>query len=255
MKTKGKRFRFYLFSKTLKPRSEKFINMLPWLPRPPQEASFTCVILTKSSTGRAQGRSGSRRLFRPGLSSSRSQGCEWQRGSWGGRLRRREEGVLQAEDGEAGTAPPGGAVAAAPPPGGGADAWLGNGGGGRNVEEAESLMSTGEREKRRWGGGGGCNGEGEDEQEEGEGKKQQQAPPPAAASLGSQGKLQGRGESGDSARLKKVGLDDECRDEFREELGARRGQAPPPATPTAIPPPASATPAPEAPPTAPPWHC
>lgn len=57
--------------------------------------------------------------------------------------------MLQAEDGEAGTAPPGGPAAAAPLPGGGADDWLGTGGGGRKVEAAESLMSTGEREKRR----------------------------------------------------------------------------------------------------------
>lgn len=57
--------------------------------------------------------------------------------------------MLQAEDGEAGTAPPGGQAAAAPLPGGGADDWLGTGGGGRKVEAAESLMSTGEREKRR----------------------------------------------------------------------------------------------------------
>lgn len=66
----------------------------------------TWVILVKSRTGRAQGLSGSRRRFSPGLSSRRSQGCEWQRGSWGGRLRRRDDGVLQAEDGEAGTGPP-----------------------------------------------------------------------------------------------------------------------------------------------------
>lgn len=205
----------------------------------------------KSRTGRAQGLSGSRRLFRPGLSSSRSQGCEWQRGSCGGRLRRRDDGVLQAEDGEAGTGHPRGAVAEQP--GGGTAAWLGTGGGGRNVEAAESLMSTGEREKRLCGGGGGWSGEGEEEQEEGEGKKQQQAPPPAAASLGSQGKLQGSGESGDSARLKKVGLDEECSEEFREELGARRGQAPPPAAPAPIAPPLA--PPPVTPPPAPPWHC
>lgn len=116
-------------------------------------------------------------------------------------------------------------------------------------------MSTGEREKRRWGGGGGWRGEGEEEQEEGEGKKQQQAPPPAAASLGSQGKLQGRGESGDSARLKKVGLDEECSDEFRDELGARRGQGPPAATPAPMTPPPVPDPPLEAPPPAAPWHC
>lgn len=120
------------------------------------------------------------------------------------------------------------------------------------MEATESLMSTGEREKRLWGGAGGWRGDGEDEQDDGEGKKQQQAPPPAAASIGSQGKLQGSGESGDSARLKKVGLDEEWRDEFREELGARRGHAPPPAAPgPRTPPPGPAT---VAPPT-PPWHC
>lgn len=95
-------------------------------------------------------------------------------------------------------------------------------------------MSTGDREKRRWGGGGGWSGEGEEEQEDG--KKQQQAPPPAASS-GSQGKFQGRGESGERARLKKVGLEEEWREELREELGARRGHGPPtaptPAPPTA----------------------
>lgn len=120
------------------------------------------------------------------------------------------------------------------------------------MEAAESLMSTGEREKRLWGGGGGWSGEGEEEQEEGEGKKQQQAPPPAAASLGSHGKLQGSGESGDSARLKKVGLDEECKDEFKEELGARRGQGPAPATMT---PPPAPDPPPVTPPPAGPWHC
>lgn len=123
------------------------------------------------------------------------------------------------------------------------------------MDAAESLMSTGEREKRLWGGGGGWRGEGEEEQEEGEGKKQQQAPPPAAASLGSQGKLQGSGESGDSARLKKVGLDEECNDEFKEELGARRGQGPPPATPAPITPPPTPDPPPVTPPPAAPWHC
>lgn len=82
----------------------------------------TCVILTKSRTGRAQGRSGSRRLFRPGLNSNRSQGCEWQRGSCGGRLRRREDGVLHAEEGEAGTGPPADTLAVAAQPRGGATA-------------------------------------------------------------------------------------------------------------------------------------
>lgn len=109
----------------------------------------------KSRTGRAQGLSGSRRLFRPGLNSSRSQGCEWQRGSCGGRLRRRDDGVLQAEEGEAGTGPPAVAPAVVEQPSIGGIAWLGTGGGGRKVEVAESLMSTGEREKRLWGGGGG----------------------------------------------------------------------------------------------------
>lgn len=104
--------------------------------------------MVKSRMGRAQGLSGSRRLFRPGLSSSRSQGCEWQRGSCGGRLRRREDGVLQAEEGEAGTGPPPVAPDTAEQPGGGAAAWLGTGGGGRKVAAAESLMRTGEREKR-----------------------------------------------------------------------------------------------------------
>lgn len=99
----------------------------------------------KSRTGRAQGLSGSRRLFRPGFRSSRSHGCEWQRGSCGGRLRRRDDGVLQADEGEAVTPP----AVVTQPGGGAAAAWLGAGGGGRKVEAAESLMSTGEREKRR----------------------------------------------------------------------------------------------------------
>lgn len=93
---------------------------------------------------------------------------------------------------------------------------------------AASRMSTGDREKRRCGGGGGCSGEGEEEQEDGEGKKQQQAlPPPTAASPGSKGKFHGSGESGERARLKKVGLDEECSDEVSDELGARSGHCPP----------------------------
>lgn len=106
----------------------------------------------------------------------------------------------------------------------------GTGGGGRNWAVA-SLMRTGERENRRWGGGGGWSGDGEEEQEDGEGKKQQQAPPPPAASLGSHGKFHGRGESGERARLKKVGLEEEWSEELREELGARSGHAPPAAPP------------------------
>lgn len=126
---------------------------------------------------------------------------------------RSEAGVLQADEGEAGTAT------------GGAVGWRGTGGGGR-IWAAASRMRTGEREKRLCGGGGGWSGDGEEEQEEGEGKKQQQALPPAE-SLGSNGKFHGSGESGESARLKNVGLEEECRDEFREELGARSGHGPP----------------------------
>ncbi len=165
----------------------------------------TCVILAKSSTGRAHGLSGSLRRFRPGLSRSRSQGWEWHLGSWGGRARRTEDGVLQADEGEAGTA-------------GGWDGICGGTGGGGKNWAAASRMSTGEREKRLCGGGGGWSGEGEEEHEDGEGKKQQQAPPPAP-SLGSQGNIHGSGESGERARLKKVGLEEECSEELSEELG------------------------------------
>lgn len=129
--------------------------------------------------------------------------------------RRREDGVLQAEEGKAGTA------------GGGAAQWGGTGGGGRNWTAA-SLIRTGDREKRRCGGRGGWSGDGE-EHDDGEWKKQQQAPPPAV-SLGSHGKFQGSGESGERAMLKNVGLEEECSEEFRDELGARSGQGPP-ATP------------------------
>lgn len=102
--------------------------------------------MVKSRTGRAHGLSGSRLLFRPGLRSSRSQGCEWQRGSCGGRQRLRDDGVLQAEDGETGTRTP---AAVAEQLGGRGRVWLGAaGGGGKKVEAAESLISTGEREKR-----------------------------------------------------------------------------------------------------------
>ncbi len=173
----------------------------------------TCVILAKSSTGRAHGLSGSLRRFRPGLSRSRSQGWEWHLGSWGGRARRTEDGVLQADEGEAGT-------------GGGWDGICGGTGGGGKNWTAASRMSTGEREKRLCGGGGGWSGEGEEEHEDGEGKKQQQAPPPAP-SLGSQGNIHGSGESGERARLKKVGLEEECSEELSEELGARSGHGPP----------------------------
>lgn len=180
----------------------------------------------KSSPGRARGRvSGSRRRFSPGFRSNRSHGCEWQRGSWTGVALRREEGVLQAEEGDGGTAT--GACGGACGGAGG-----GSGGGGRKWAAA-SRMCTGDSEKRRCGrwSGGGRSGEGEDEQEDedGAGKKQQHPPPPpppAPESGGSQGKLQGSGESGDSARLQKVGLEEEWPDEFREGLG---GGAPPPA--------------------------
>lgn len=43
------------------------------------------------------------------------------------------------------------------------------------------------------------------------------------ASGGSQGKLHDRRESDDSAKLKKVGLDDECIEEVKEELGPQSG--------------------------------
>lgn len=51
-------------------------------------------------------------------------------------------------------------------------------------------------------------------------------------SQGSHGKLHGSGESEDNAKLKKVGLEDECRDEeVNEELGPQSGKelAPEPA--------------------------
>lgn len=85
-------------------------------------------------------------------------------------------------------------------------------------------MCTGEREKQR------CSGEreeasgaGEEEYEAGVGKKVEQVP--LSVSQKSRGKLQGSGESEDSARLKNVGLEEECREEeAREELGPRTGR-------------------------------
>lgn len=99
-------------------------------------------------------------------------------------------------------------------------------------------MCTGDREKRRCSKGRQEPSEaGEEEQDEGAGKKPVQ--PPLGRSLLSQGQPQGRGESGDMARLKKVGLEEECREEVREELGPRRGTEP-----TKEPAPMQATPPP-----------
>lgn len=48
---------------------------------------------------------------------------------------------------------------------------------------------------------------------------------PFSLSQGSHWKLQGSGESEDSAKLKKVGLDDECREEeVKDELGPQSGK-------------------------------
>lgn len=66
-------------------------------------------------------------------------------------------------------------------------------------------------------------GAGEEEQEEGAAKEPEQVP--FSVSLGSQGKPHDKGESDDSAKLKKVGLEDECmEEEVKEELGPQRGR-------------------------------
>lgn len=79
-------------------------------------------------------------------------------------------------------------------------------------------MCTGEREKRR------CSrGAGEEEQEDGVAMEAEQAP--FSLLQGSHWKLHGSGESEDSAKLKKVGLEDEWRDEeVREEPGPQNGK-------------------------------
>lgn len=121
--------------------------------------------------------------------------------------------MLQAEDGDWAMAPQPGVKAGA------GEAWAG---GSRET----SWMCTGEREKRR------CSrdpevpsGTGEEQQVEGVGKKL--VHPLLGVSQRSQGKPQGRGESEDSARLKNVGLEEECREEdAREELGPWSGTDP-----------------------------
>lgn len=79
-------------------------------------------------------------------------------------------------------------------------------------------MCTGDREKRRCSTERETRGAGEEEQEEGVGKLAEHVP--FSVSQGSHGKLHGSGESDDSAKLKNVGLEEECREEeVREELG------------------------------------
>ena len=106
-------------------------------------------------------------------------------------------------------------------------------------------MCMGERENRRCSRGreeepGGA---GEEEEEEGVGKKEAQPPrSPSHGSQGSKGKAQGRGESEDRARLKKVGLEEvteeEATDEeVTEEEGPRRGAEPARPPRTLAPPP------------------
>ena len=100
----------------------------------------------------------------------------------------------------------------------------------------------GERENRRCRRGreeepGGA---GEAEEDAGVGKKEAQPPrSPSQGSQGSKGKAQGRGESEDRARLKKVGLDEVMEEEVTDEEvtdeeGPRRGAEP--AWPLAPPP-------------------
>lgn len=84
-------------------------------------------------------------------------------------------------------------------------------------------MCTGEREKRRCRTEWETSGAGEEEQEEGVTKEAAQAP--FSLSQGSHEKLHGSGESEESAKLKKVGLEDECREEeVKEELGPQSGK-------------------------------
>lgn len=145
-----------------------------------------------------------------------SQGCEWQRGSAGCRSRLEEEGVLQAEVGDGDRA--GCSMLEQPY----VRAEAGEGRGGRSTTEA-FWICTGEREKRRCSNEWEIRGAGEEEQEEGEAKEAEQAP--FNLSQGSHGKLHGSGESEDSAKLKKVGLEDEFRDEeVKEELGPQSGK-------------------------------
>lgn len=84
-------------------------------------------------------------------------------------------------------------------------------------------MCTGEREKRRCSTEWETRGAGEEEQDEGVAKEAEQAP--FSVSQGSHGKLHGSGESEDSAKLKKVGLEEECREEeVKEEPGPQSGK-------------------------------
>ena len=147
-----------------------------------------------------------------------SQGWEWHRGRAGRGTRLEEEGVLQAElgDGErAGCSVAGRWVKGAAGP----EASQGS----RSSREAPCVC-TGDREKRRWSSEReDAGGAGEEEQEDGAGRKVEQAP--LSVSQGSQGKLQGVGESGFNARLTNMGLQDECREEVvTEELRPQRGR-------------------------------
>lgn len=84
-------------------------------------------------------------------------------------------------------------------------------------------MCAGERDKRRCRTEWETKGAGEEEQEEGVAKEAERAP--CGLSQGSHEKLHGSGESEDSAKLKKVGLEDECREEeVKEELGPQTGK-------------------------------
>lgn len=82
-----------------------------------------------------------------------------------------------------------------------AAAAAGEGRGDRSNDEA-SWMCTGEREKRRCSSGAG-------EQEHEDGEAMEAEPPPFSLLQLSHWKLHGSGESDDSAKLKKVGLDEE----------------------------------------------
>lgn len=84
-------------------------------------------------------------------------------------------------------------------------------------------MCTGEREKRRCSTQCEVSGAGEEEHEEGVAKDAEHAP--FSVSQGSHGKPHDIGESDDSAKLKKVGLADECmEEEGKEELGPQSGK-------------------------------
>lgn len=174
---------------------------------------ITCVILPKSSPGLGHGKmSRSWRLFKWGL--RMSQGCEWHRGRRGCKLRLEEGGVLQTEVGD-------GDNASSKPeqPYGRAEA--GTGWGGWRITVVFWIW-TGDKEKRRCNNEWDIRGAGEEEHDEGAAKDAEQVP--FNVSQGSHEKLQGKGESEDSAKLKKVGLDEEfSEDEVMEELGQRGG--------------------------------